>query len=228
MQDLFFLPDRWEPDAMISSNNTKPVKVHGYLNRTIDAWQIGSWDSRWSAIESSIPVEKGWLEPGQEYRFCFCLNGGENSEGTETCMLEIFGDDWEDRLAFPLNRSITKPILYKNHWFIYAIPFISPSATEVLHFRFVASGAVCTIGSIPEMNMSVPESLTSDEPDTTHSQRHNLFYSSGWPEGKESNTTNNGNASPRSRKLLKGAVAAGTAAGVLLLCHMINNRRKKP
>ncbi len=44
------------------------------------------------------------------------LSGGENSRGDEICMLEIYGDDWEDRLTFRLNRDHTAPLLEKDHW----------------------------------------------------------------------------------------------------------------
>ena len=100
MRDLFFCPERWEPDPMISTNAASETRVRGFSGRTVDAWQLGDFGSDWTAITSQIPMETGWLEAGAQYRFCFWLNGGENSRGDEICMLEIYGDDWEDRLTF--------------------------------------------------------------------------------------------------------------------------------
>lgn len=227
MRDLFFLPDRWEPDPMISTNHTSLIKAKNYNGKTADAWQLGDWSSGWTAITSSVRMEQGWLEPGGEYRFCFCLNGGENSRADEVCMLEIFGDDWEDRLTFPLNRSRTKPLLEKNHWLIFAVPFKAPEAASALHFRFVAAGAVCTVAGIPEMDMSVCERMTPDEPDTSHIQRHNLYFPDGWPE--EQDTAASGAHSKKrtlARKILPlTAAVAGVTVGSLLICHLLKQRR---
>lgn len=184
MPDLFFCPERWEPDQMISTNAASAIRVCGFSGRTVDAWQLGDFGSNWTAIVSCIPMEAGWLEAGLQYRFCFWLNGGENSRGDETCTLEIFGDEWENRLQFRLNRNHTKPLLEKNHWLLFAVPFTAPEAAEALHFRFVAAGAVCTITGIPDMDMAACEALTSDPPDTEHTVRHNLAVPHGWEDEK--------------------------------------------
>lgn len=184
MPDLFFCLERWQPDQMISTNAALKTRVCGFSGRTVDAWQLGSFASDWTAIVSQIPMETGWLEAGSQYRFCFWLNGGENSRGDETCMLEIFGDAWEDRLQFRLNRNHTKPLLEKNHWLLFAVPFTAPEAAEALNFRFVAAGAVCTIAGIPDMDMSACEALIPDSPDTTYSVRHNLWFPHGWEDEK--------------------------------------------
>lgn len=180
MPDLFFCPERWEPDQMISTNAASRIRVCGFAGKPVDAWQLGSFASDWTALVSQIPMEAGWLEAGEQYRFCFWLNGGENSRADETCMLEIFGDGWEERLQFRLNRNHTKPLLEKNHWLLFAIPFTAPEAAEILNFRFVAAGAVCTIAGIPDMDMSACEALIPDSPDTTYSVRHNLWFPHGW------------------------------------------------
>ena len=227
MRDLFFLPDRWEPDPMISTNQTRHIKVHGYSGKTVPAWQLGDWKGNWSAVCSSIPMASGWLEAGGEYRFCFCLNGGENSRGDEVCMLEIFGDDREERLCFPLNRGKTKPLLEKNHWLIYAIPFTAPAASDALYFRFVASGAVCTVTGLPEMNMAACDSIVPDEPDTTHAQRHNICFPNGWPEKKEKVVLKaRGKEFALPKKTLQiTAAAAGLTVGSLLVYQMLKRRK---
>ena len=121
MSDLFFFSFRWEPDSMVSTNAASLIRVRGYSGRTVDAWQLGEFGSDWTAITSRIPIEKGWLESGGQYRFCFWLNGGESICRNETCMLEIYGDAWEERLRFRLNRNYTKPLLEKNHWLLFAV-----------------------------------------------------------------------------------------------------------
>lgn len=229
MADLFFCPDRWEPDSMISTNAASQIQVRDFCGRTQDAWQLGDWSSDWSAILSRIPIEAGWLEPGQEYRFCFWLNGGENARGTEACMLEIFGDDEEERLTFRLNRDHTKPVLQKNHWLLFAVPFTAPKAAEHLTFRFVAAGAVCTVTGIPEMQMSFSETMVPDEPDEDpHPMRHNIVFPHGWPnEERRVVLKARGKQLEFSRRALRitAAAAAGIAAGLLLLRH--HGKKKK-
>ena len=230
MADLFFCPERWEPDSMISTNAASQIQVRGFSGRTAEAWQLGDWGSDWTAITSRIPIEAGWLESGQQYRFCFWLNGGENSRGDEACMLEIYGDDSEDRLCFRLNRGHTKPILQKNHWLLFAVPFTAPQASEAPTFRFIASGAVCTIAGIPQMNMSFCESLTPDDPDEEpHPQRHNIVFPHGWPnEERKVVLKARGRELELSAHMLRlAAGAAGLTAGILLLKHCSKRAKKK-
>ena len=224
MRDLFFCPERWAPDEMISTNAAQAIRVRGFSGRTVDAWQLGDFGSDWTAITSQIPMETGWLEAGAQYRFCFWLNGGENSRGGETCMLEIFGDAWEDRLRFRLNRNHTKPLLEKNHWLLYAIPFTAPEAAKALNFRFVAAGAVCTIAGIPDMDMAACESLTTDQPDTAHSFRHNLWYPHGWPEERPLPQQNE-KISLRKKAAAAAAVTAVFAIGAVALRQYLKKKR---
>lgn len=223
MTDLFFCPERWEPDESVSTNEAVQIKVHGYSGRTTEAWQIGSWDGGWTAITSHIPLESGWLEAGGEYRFCFWLNGGENSRADEVCTLEIFGDAWEERLTFRLNRNHTRPLLTKDGWLLFGIPFTAPQAASALNFRFVAANAVCTIAGIPDMEMSRYETVSSDPPDTEHAQRHNIVYPGGWPVPKKKKVVLK---TPRRQLELShtalriaGAVLACTAVGLAVAAH---------
>jgi len=229
MMDLFFCPESWELDSLISTNAASQIQVRGFSGRTAEAWQLGDWGGDWSAITTRIPLENGWLEAGQQYRFCFWLNGGENSRGDEVCCFEIYGDDSEDRLSFHLNRNRTKPVLQKNNWLLFAIPFTAPQAEEVLNFRFIASGAVCTITGIPDMNMAQCEVLTPDEPDEVqHAQRHNIVFPQGWP-AEQKNVLRK--ARDHGMKLSSGTLgvlaAAGAAAGLVLLGHYIRKNKKK-
>ena len=227
MSDLFFCPERWEPDSMVSTNAASLVRVRGYSGRTVDAWQLGDFGSDWTAITSRIPIETGWLESGEQYRFCFWLNGGENSRRNETCLLEIYGDAWEERLRFRLNRNYTKPLLEKNHWLLFAVPFTAPEATDALNFRFVASGAVCTIAGIPEMDMSACEALTPDEPDTLHTVRHNLAFPHGWEEEKPAPVSKSEvKRKQRTKKAAAAAaVTAACAVGAIALRQYLKKRR---
>ncbi len=223
MTNLFFCPERWEPDAVISTNVAKQMRVRGFDGKPAAAWQIGDFGSRWTAITSQIPIEAGWLEPGLDYRLCFWLNGGENAKGDEVCNLEVFGDAWEDRLTFRLNRDYTRPILEKNGWLLFGVPFTAPAAAEALTFRFVAAGAVCTITGIPDMDMSACEACTPDERQTGLPQRHNVVYPDGYPGGQKKIVLR----APRGKSVsvpmtvLKiAAGAAGAAMGIALLHHM--------
>ncbi len=225
MTDLFFCPERWESDPMISGNEAEMRQVTAFSGKQTDAWQLGDWGTAWSAISSVIPVETGWLEAGAEYRFCFWLNGGENSRQDETCMLEIFGDDWENRLTFPLNRAKTKPILEKNHWLLYGIPFTAPEAVSELHFRFVAAGAVCTVAGIPDMDMSACESLTPDPPETGSPQRYNIVFASGYPEHVQRKLAHGKSTSFPKKALCLTAAAAGIAVGSVLIYRALHEKK---
>lgn len=228
MSDLFFCPERWAPDTMISTNEAKKLRVHTGSGRTSDAWQIGAWDGGWTAIASQIPIEAGWLESGEEYRLCFWLNGGESAKRDEVCQLEIFGDDWENRLCFPLSRDRTRPLLMKNHWLLYAVPFTAPEATEALNFRFVAANAVCTIAGIPDMDMAACEALTPDERIPDEPQRHNICFPDGYPPEQKRVVLK-----ARGREISVPATAVKLAAGAAcavvgaLLLHKLrkNDRR---
>ena len=227
MTDLFFCPERWEPDALISSNNASLITVQDHAGRSAEAWQLGDWSSGWTAIGSEIPLEAGWLESGADYRFCFWLNGGENSRGDAVCQLEIYGDAWEDRLVFRLGRGGCAPLAEQNHWLLFAIPFKAPQAASELHFRFVAAGAVCTVTGIHDMDMSRCESIVSDEPDTVHKQRHNIAFPNGWPDEKPKVVLK---ARGRELSLSRTALAAGAAAAGLaigLLAAFGYNKKKQ-
>lgn len=228
MSDLFFCPERWETDPLISTNIANHVTVTGFAGKPVDAWQLSDWSGGWTAIQSDIPIEAGWLESGAQYRFCFWLNGGENARGDETCLLEIFGDAWEKRLCFPLNREQTKPLLEKNGWLLFAIPFTAPQATEKLNFRFVAANAVCTIAGIPEMDIAACESLSSDPRLFDRPQRHNLVFPNGWPDAPHTKVVLRSRGKEialSKRKLRSAAIIAGLAGSALLLYHF--TRKKK-
>lgn len=228
MSDLFFCPERWEPDPMISSNVAKRLSVKGFLGKPTDAWQLGDWWYNWTTLQTKIPMEAGWLESGQEYRFCFWLNGGENDRYDEVCYLEIFGDVWEDRLTFKLNRDFTTPVLEKNGWLLFAIPFVAPQAAESLKLRFVACGAICTIAGIPDMNMAACEALTPDARSFDHPQRHNLVFPNGWEQPAEDDLvvqTRKKTVHISRSALKKAAVAAGIVAGAAALGFLL--RKKK-
>ena len=227
MRDLFFCPERWEPDAEVTSNIASHTEVQGFSGKPAEAWQLGDWDYHWTAIVSTIPVEAGWLESGSEYRFCFWLNGGENTSRDEVCELEIFGDSWEDRLTFRLNRDHTKPILEKNGWLLFGIPFTAPKSVTALTFRFVAAGAVCTVAGIPDMDMAKCESLYPDERDLNKPQRHNIVFPGGFPPSQSDSltvATIRGKKLSLSKTALRIGAAAGAVAAVSLIAHHIRKK----
>ena len=228
MFDLFFCPERWKPDE-ISSNIASQVTVSDFRGKPVEAWQIGDWSQNWSAIQSTINIEPGWLESDGDYRFCFWLNGGENVAQDETCMLEIFGDDWENRPTFRLNREHTKPLIEKNGWLLFAIPFKAPQAEKMLHFRFVAAGAVCTIAGIPDMDMAACEAIPSDVRSFDHPQRHNLVFPNGYPDAPREKVViqSAGHEIALSKRILRNAaVVAGVMVGAVLLYHGAKKKHK--
>lgn len=228
MTDLFFCPERWVTDPMISSNIAKAVKVRGFNGKQTDAWQLGDWEHNYTALVSQIPIEEGWLRSGSEYRLCFWLNGGENAAGDEVCRLEIFGDAWEERLIFPLNRDRTRPLLYKNGWLLYAVPFTAPEAAQELTFRFVAAGAVCTIAGIPDMNMAYCEKLLPDEQeDNGYPQRPNVVFAGGYPADRKKVVLKplGKEISVRQKTLKIAAAAAGVLIGTLVL-HKLHRKKE--
>lgn len=223
MRDLFFCPERWEPDPEVTSNIASHTEVQGFSGQQTECWQLGDWSCHWTAIVSAIPVEAGWLESGNEYRFCFWLNGGENSTRDEVCELEIFGDSWEDRLTFRLSRDRTKPILEKNGWLLYGIPFTAPKASRELTFRFVAAGAVCTVAGIPDLDMARCEALKGDVRDLNKPQRHNVALESGYPSDPSTVTvkTLRGRKLSLPKKALRIGAAVGAAVGAAAIVSII-------
>lgn len=227
MTDLFFCPERWEPDPMISTNAAKHLRVRGFNGKSTEVWQLGDWNGGWTAIVSQIPIEAGWLESGLDYRLCFWLNGGENAKKTEVCALEVFGDSWEDRLIFHLNRDRTRPLLEKNNWLLYAIPFKAPEATEALTFRFVAADAVCTVAGIPDMDMSACEELTPDERIPDLPQRHNIVFPDGYPPEQKRRVVLKARGKELSVSASTVKIAAGAACAVLGAVLLRKLTRKK-
>lgn len=226
MADLFFCPERWEPDSLITTNAAAQIRLQGSSVRTADAWRIGDWNGNWTAVVSQIPMEKGWLESGCEYRFCFWLNGGENSRGDEVCALEIFGDDWENRLVFPLNRERTRPLLRQNGWLLFAVPFTAPQASSALTFRFVSAGAVTTIAGIADMNMTFCERIVSDPPDTAQPMRQNLVPPPEQTPRKAICKAHSTEHSFPQMLLCAAAAAAGITVCTVILSRILRGKRK--
>ncbi|MBO4389441.1 MAG: hypothetical protein J5825_01120 [Lachnospiraceae bacterium] len=175
MKDLFFLTNDWDIDTDAHSTVAVIKKIHSAPGRKVMGWQLGDWQFNWSSIYTEMK-----LSPGEEYCFHFWLNGGENDRHDEICELEIFGDDWNNRQSFALNRNHTKPVLYIKGWYLFSIPFTAPD--EFVKFRFNIQRAIATILPATQTDLDLTKHIRSDREDLTRKQRHNIVFPGGYPE----------------------------------------------
>lgn len=175
MKNIMFVPAEWDIDSDCHATVAEIKKFQTYKkNKKVLGWQMGDWNYSWSVICSDFN-----LIPGEEYRFNFWLNGGENERHDEICELEIFGEDWNARQTFALNRNHTKPILYKGGWYLFSIPFTATD--ETMTMRFNVQRAVCSLIPASYTDIETADMLESDEEDTTKLQRSNIVYKHGYP-----------------------------------------------
>lgn len=178
MKDLFFCPDQWRFEPEVDSCIGMRKEIRGFDGKETEAWQIGDWYYNWTTIRTEID-----LEPNTEYCFHFWLNGGENERYDEVCSLEVgIEKDGEPCQTFKLNRDLTRPVLHKKGWYLFAVPFTT-TAGGVTVLRFHAQGAVATIAPVDDP--AALAALTSDPINEEKVQRPNLVYPEGWPKSDE-------------------------------------------
>ena len=175
MKDLFFLTNDWDIDTDAHSTVAVIKKIRSCTGKTVMGWQLGDWQFNWSSIYTEMT-----LIPGEEYCLHFWLNGGENDRHDEICELEIFGDDWNARQSFALNRNHTVPVLHRKGWYLFSIPFTAPD--EYVKLRFNIQRAIATIIPASRTDLDLSKHVRSDHEDLSRKQRHNIVFPGGWPE----------------------------------------------
>lgn len=227
MKNIFFKPEEWQFDSGVNSCVGGIKTVKGFDGKDTEAWQLADWNWSWTSLRTVID-----LAPDTEYIFTFWLNGGENARCDEVCNLEIwFGDDWDGRLMFKLNRDFFMPTLVKNGWYLFSVPFTTPSEGTTT-MRFNAMGAVVTIA--PAKSAMEYEDIEGDEDSNGMPQRPNIVFENGYPEeqkeqmlsmnffGKKFETTPS--QVKKTLKILGGVLAAVVVArGVI---RKVKNKNK--
>lgn len=153
MNYIFFNPRNWSFDQMQNNNQNSfgygrnngfsqsfPAErsfINDFDGSLIESLMFGDWNTSYArAVSKELS-----LLPDTEYCFVFWLNGGENDSGSEICRLQIaFGGNWDDCYTYKLNRNYIKPILHKDGWELYSIPFRTPVAYTSTGFGTVSSG----------------------------------------------------------------------------------------
>lgn len=175
MKDLFFIPADWDIDTDAHSTVAALKAMPGYNHKRAQGWQLGDWGYNWSTISADFQ-----LSAGEEYCLHFWLNGGENDRHDEVCELEIFGDDWNARQTFALNRNHTSYVTYRNGWYLFSICFVAKD--DFVTMRFNAQRAVCSLlpASLTDIELAATE--PADNIDETKPQRTNIVFRNGWPD----------------------------------------------
>lgn len=221
MKNLFFNVTDWHVDKQVPQSVATIKTVRGFDGAEVLTWQLGDWNWNWTTLTS-----KRDLEPNTEYIFTFWLNGGENDRGDEVCNLEIFGDDWDLRTTFKLNRDYILPTLIKNGWYLFCIPFKTDKVGKTT-LRFSVSGAITTIA--PAQSAVSYENLESDDDDHEKPQRSNVVFENGWPDDITKKTSvikekllNN------KKRIVKALKVVGViVAGILVLKKIFKKKKGK-
>lgn len=164
--------------------------INDFDDSLVESLMFGHWDA---PAVSAVSNEMS-LIPDTEYRFVFWLNGGENDKSSEICQLRIiFSGNREDCYTYNLNRNYIKPLLHKDGWELYSIPFRTPTAASAMQgtsesaptvatrLAFVAGNAPMAVKPAKEPDFyadweDAPDAFASQRP-----QRHNLVFEDGWP-----------------------------------------------
>lgn len=212
MNTIYFNPRNWSFEQTQYNNQNSFAFSHTYgMNRNsgytppvraersfisdfdgglVESLLFGHWDApAVTAVSSEM-----FLTPDTAYRFVFWLNGGENDKSSEICQLRIiFSGSPEDCYTYNLNRNYIKPLLHRDGWELYSIPFQTPAVSTAEEGTSEPSSAVATRLAFIAENapMAVkpakePEAYADweDAPDAfagQRPQRHNLVFEDGWP-----------------------------------------------
>ena len=209
MNYIFFNPRNWSFDQMQNNNQNNfgygrnngfsqsfPAErsfINDFDGSLVESLLFGDWNTSYArAVSKELS-----LLPDTEYCFVFWLNGGENDKNSEICRLQIaFGSNWDDCYTYKLNRNYIKPVLHRDGWELYSIPFRTPVAytsattqsgnndtapTVATYLAFVAGNAPMAVKPAKELEAysdweDAPDEFASERP-----QRHNLVFADGWP-----------------------------------------------
>lgn len=119
--------------------------INDFDGDLIESLMFGDWNTSYArAVSKELS-----LLPDTEYCFVFWLNGGENDSGSEICRLQIaFGGNWDDCYTYKLNRNYIKPVLHKDGWELYSIPFRTPVAYTSSGSGFSTVSSDAATGSV--------------------------------------------------------------------------------
>lgn len=128
-------------DENCTSNVGSRMIVTDSDGDNVEMFEIGDWNWSWTQIKCSKHLEKN-----TDYVFRFAMTGGiNNTEDAVSQFIIYHGEEWEDRLVYPLDKSRFKPVLSKrtenDMLRIYEIPFNSGDFEDYV-FMFVAQKAV--------------------------------------------------------------------------------------
>lgn len=173
---VFFNARDWVADKKTCPNTVASRSfISNPFGDLAESYTVGDWSWAWSQIETKDMV----LEKNTDYRFVFWLNGGENDQNNETCVLEImFDNDYENRYSYKLNRSFIKYEKYYKGWYLYSIPFNTGDACYT-KLRFISQRAYATI--LPAEDVDSYADLPEDAPIVGVPQRHNIIFGEGYP-----------------------------------------------
>jgi len=177
MNYILFNPRNWSFDQMQNNNQNSfgygrnngfsqsfPAErsfINDFDGSLIESLMFGDWNTSYArAVSKELS-----LLPDTEYCFVFWLNGGENDSGSEICRLQIaFGGNWDDCYTYKLNRNYIKPVLHKDGWELYSIPFRTPVAYTSTSFGTVSSGlgTVATGSAAGSVASAAPQSGNND------------------------------------------------------------------
>ena len=178
MNYILFNPRNWSFDQMQNNNQNSfgygrnnghshslPAErsfINDFDGGLVESLMFGDWNTSYVRAVSKELL----LLPDTVYCFVFWLNGGENDKNTEVCRLQIsFGGNWDDCYTYKLNRNYIKPVLHKDGWELYSIPFRTPVAYTPSGFGTVSSGfGTTSTGSVA--GSAVPQSGNNDSAPT--------------------------------------------------------------
>lgn len=184
---LFFEPKKWmkHPDVINTTVFSRFFITNPLGDGMKEVVATGNWKWDWCEITNGMLR----LERNTEYHFVFWLNGGENDNADETCMLQIIFTDnsmrageaeWEQRLCYKLNRAYIKPLKKYNGWELYDIPFTTNDC-EYTQIRFTAQRAPMAVMEAKEPAFYAELEDRVDEFANRRPQRHNIVFEDGWP-----------------------------------------------
>lgn len=189
MNYIYFNPREWSLAAQ--AGHTERSFINDFDGNLVESIVLGGWNTNYVKMLSKHIL----LAPDTDYCFVFWLNGGENDKGSEICQLQIiFFQNQDDCYIYKLNRNYIKPLLHKQGWELYSIPFHTPGIPDSLsaavpgtsvavdaQFAFVSGFAPMAVKPAKEPDFYKDWEDAPDEFASWRPQRHNIVFEDGWP-----------------------------------------------
>lgn len=251
MNYIFFNPRNWSFEQMQNNNQNSfgygrnsgyqqqlPAErsfINDFDGSLVESLMFGDWNASYVCAISKELL----LLPDTDYCFVFWLNGGENDKNSEVCRLQIaFGGNWDDCYTYKLNRNYIKPVLHRDGWELYSIPFRTPVAyaasgsvagssiptaspsgntdtapTVAVYLSFVAGNAPMALKPAKEPESYADWEDAPDEFASERPQRHNLVFADGWPSISQYGGDKYSTEALRARKARRMAEASAQNTG---------------